>query len=434
MQTLGLSCHDGFSSFDVDVSVNKASVIDTITTSGPRPHGTDQDNKESQVTDYNQIKRFALSTTGVLALAVASASHAVDFEPIDGVTVSLGGYAKLDMIYNVNEDLGDVMNVGAVNTGADEDDEVEGSTRFHARQSRFWLNTSSDVQGSELKTRIEADFFGGREANGEFNQVVSNSTQLRLRHAYGSWNGILAGQTWSNFMPLVALPPTLDFNGPAGYSFNRQAQLRYTTGGFSVALENPESFIAGTSDDNDPLPDLTAKYKGSAGPLAYSLSGVVSQLEIDDGTNDDSETGYGVMLAASTQLGEARVGGNIGYNDGANRYLFNSAASFQNGYVDANGGIETVAQMDAMGFVDVPLSNKLNGLVAVGYSSGDADDETAAQAAGFRDSTMTVHANLRYQASDRIMYGLEYQHAKVDEYNGDDGDANRVQFSAQYSF
>ncbi|MFG6157672.1 DcaP family trimeric outer membrane transporter [Halomonas sp. 1390] len=385
------------------------------------------------MTQYNQIKRFALSTTGVLALAVASASHAVDLTPIEGVTVSLGGYTKLDMIYNVNEDLGDAMNVGAVNTGADEDDEVEGSTRFHARQTRFWLNTSSEVQGSELKTRVEADFFSGNPDSG-FTETVSNSTQLRLRHAYGSWNGILAGQTWSNFMPLVALPPTLDFNGPAGYIFNRQAQLRYTTGGFSVALENPESSIAGTTDDNDPLPDLTAKYKGSAGPLSYSLSGVVTQLETDDGISDDSETGYGVMLAASTQLGSARVGGNLGYTEGANRYLFNSASPFQNGYVDANGNIETVAQMDAMGFVDVPLSGKLNGLLAVGYSSGDADDEVAAQDAGFRDSTMSVHANLRYQASERIMYGVEYQHAKVDEYNGDDGDANRLQVSAQYTF
>ncbi|RTR07217.1 DcaP family trimeric outer membrane transporter [Halomonas nitroreducens] len=382
---------------------------------------------------HNKIKQIALSTTGALALAVSGASHAVDLSPIDGVTVSIGGYTKLDMIYNVNEDLGDAMNISAVNTGADEDSEVEGSTRFHARQTRFWLNTSSEIQGSELKTRVEADFFSGNPDSG-FNEVVSNSTQLRLRHAYGSWNGILAGQTWSNFMPLVALPPTLDFNGPAGYIFNRQAQLRYSTGGFSIALENPESAIAGTSDDNDPLPDLTAKYQSSAGPLSYSLSGVVTQLETDDGTSDDSETGYGVMLAASTKLGGARIGGNLGYTDGANRYLFNSAAPFQNGYVDATGSIETVAQMDAMGFVDVPLSGKLNGLLAVGYSGGDADDEAAAQAAGFRDSTMSVHANLRYQASKRIMYGIEYQHARADEYDGTDGDANRVQVSAQYTF
>lgn len=47
-------------------------------------------------------------------------------------------------------------------------------------------------------------------------------------------------------------------------------------------MENPESAIAGTSDGNDPLPDLTTKYKGSAGSLPYSLSGVVTQLETDD--------------------------------------------------------------------------------------------------------------------------------------------------------
>lgn len=35
--------------------------------------------------------------------------------------------------------------------------------------------------GSELKTVIEGDFFG--------------TGNLRLRHAYGEWKGILAGQT-----------------------------------------------------------------------------------------------------------------------------------------------------------------------------------------------------------------------------------------------
>ncbi|MCL7929753.1 DcaP family trimeric outer membrane transporter [Halomonas llamarensis] len=384
------------------------------------------------MTIQTTFKKASLFSASALVLAVASASHAYEFE-VGDVTVNYGGYTKLDMIYNVEEDLGDAFNIGSINTGAAEDNEVEGSTRFHARQTRFGFGTDAMVSGSNLKTYVEADFFSGNADSG-FNQVVSNSTQLRLRHGFGSWNGILAGQTWSNFMPLVALPPTLDFNGPAGYIFNRQAQLRYTTGGLSVALENPESTVNNSLDDNDPLPDLTMKYKGAAGPLNYSLSGVVTYLEVDDGNTDASENGYGVMLAASTTVGGVKLGGNFGYNDGANRYIFNSVSPFQNGYLDANGDIETVSQVDAMGFVDMPLTPMLNGLVAVGYSGGDADDEAAAQASGFRDSTMSVHANLRYKPAERIMYGLEYQYAAVDEYDGTDGDASRVQASVKYTF
>ena len=74
-----------------------------------------------------------------------------------------------------------------------------------------------------LKTRFEGDFFGSGG-----NQIFSNSTSFRLRHAFGSVGGLLAGQTWSNFMPIESYPGTVDFNGPAGLTFIRQAQLRYT--------------------------------------------------------------------------------------------------------------------------------------------------------------------------------------------------------------
>lgn len=383
-------------------------------------------------------KKSMLHTAGgaVSALALAAAmspAHAFDFQVGQNTKATIGAYVKGDVIYNVNEDLGDTVAIGAVNTGAAEDNEVEGKTRIHARQSRFRVMTRTPVQGSDLFTRIETDFFGGSG-----NEVVSNSTSMRIRHAYGEWNGILAGQTWSNFMPLIALPPTLDFGGPAGYIFNRQGQVRYTVpagpGKLSLAVENPESAIAGTTNDNDPLPDLTAQYQGTAGPAKFALSGVVAFLETDDGNNDESTTGYGVMLAASANVGGVTIGGNAGYNDGANRYIYNSVAPFQNGYVDANGDIETVPQIDLLGYVDVPITPMVSGLVSVGYSMGDADDETAAQAAGFRDTAMTVHANVRFKPIAQVTYGLEYQHARVEEYNGDDGNANRVQFSATYSF
>jgi len=57
---------------------------------------------------------------------------------------------------------------------------------------------------------------------------VSNSHGFRLRHAYGTLGNFLAGQTWTNFMNPSSLPETLDFGGPVGQIFDRQAQVRWT--------------------------------------------------------------------------------------------------------------------------------------------------------------------------------------------------------------
>ena len=76
---------------------------------------------------------------------------------------------------------------------------------------------------------MEGDFFGAAG-----NESVSNSNGLRVRHAYGTLGGLLAGQTWTTFSDVAAYPETVDFGGPVGVIFARQAQVRWTqpfTGG-----------------------------------------------------------------------------------------------------------------------------------------------------------------------------------------------------------
>ncbi len=62
---------------------------------------------------------------------------------------------------------------------------------------------------------IETDFYG-------------TSSALRLRHAYGTWGGLLAGQTWTTFMDDDNLPRTIDFEAPTAFAQIRQAQARWT--------------------------------------------------------------------------------------------------------------------------------------------------------------------------------------------------------------
>jgi hypothetical protein len=176
----------------------------------------------------------------------------------------------------------------------------------HARQTRFHFGTRHTLGEHRLGSYVEFDFLatpGGDER-------VSNSFSPRLRHAYVTWNNWLVGQTWNTFMDVATLPESVDFIGPAGgTSFGREPMIRYTRGGFAIALENPETTITplggGRIDsDTGTLPELAARYtwKGDRGHL--QLGGLLRQLAIDDQARglDASTTGWGLSLSGKAML------------------------------------------------------------------------------------------------------------------------------------
>ena len=57
--------------------------------------------------------------------------------------------------------------------------------------------------------------------------VDAGQTTIRLRHAYGRWGPILAGQTNSLFMDGDLFPNVVDYWGPAGMVFVRNPQIRF---------------------------------------------------------------------------------------------------------------------------------------------------------------------------------------------------------------
>ncbi|NVF16419.1 hypothetical protein [Vreelandella maris] len=79
------------------------------------------------------------------------------------------------------------MNPGAIRADGDTGPNGHSTLHVYQSQSSFGIATSTPTDRGVLKTRIEGDFFG------------SDGGEFRLRHAYGEWNGLLAGQTKTNF-------------------------------------------------------------------------------------------------------------------------------------------------------------------------------------------------------------------------------------------
>ena len=142
------------------------------------------------------------------------------------------------------------------------------------RESRLNVETRTPTAYGEARTFIEFDFAGSN--NFSSNQLTSVSDNLipRLRYAYGTLGGILAGQANSNFSDPDANPETIDFGGPVGEAgVVRIPQVRYTYAGpygsaWSASIETPQTDVltpAGkdTSDGNIAQNPVTNSVSGA---------------------------------------------------------------------------------------------------------------------------------------------------------------------------
>ncbi len=142
------------------------------------------------------------------------------------------------------------------------------------RESRLNVETRTPTAYGEARTFIEFDFAGSN--NFSSNQLTSVSDNLipRLRYAYGTLGGVLAGQANSNFSDPDAGPETIDFGGNVGEAgVVRIPQVRYTYAGpygsaFSASIETPQTDVitpAGkdTSDGNIAQNPVTNSVSGA---------------------------------------------------------------------------------------------------------------------------------------------------------------------------
>lgn len=226
-------------------------------------------------------KSKLLLAAGLLSMAgAANAGYSFDLTENDKIT--FGGFIKGD-VRSISGDVSSPVTNDDYWIGHASNTDDLSSTKFAVNETRFNAKyVHGDVTGF-----IEMDFYGGGG-----NEIISNSSHPRLRHAFIKYKNVLVGQTWTTFMNTSALAEAADFGGPlVASAFVRQGQIRYTNGGLQVALENPNSDRGDGTQDN--VPDVVAKYtfKGDWGNV--SVAGVARQLNTLGG-NSESAFGYGI--------------------------------------------------------------------------------------------------------------------------------------------
>ncbi|GAB4466839.1 MAG: DcaP family trimeric outer membrane transporter [Burkholderiaceae bacterium] len=373
---------------------------------------------------------FVAAVGAAVPLAAAAQSSGTTIKlGNSGATATLGGYIKLDAIYSIDQDTGDTQDPTAL---VIPDNQAGDKTfRFHARQTRLFLRTEKSTPIGDLKTNLEGDFFG---AGG--NEVFSNSRTFRIRHAYGSIGGFGAGQTWTNFMQFTAYPSTVDFNGPMGTSFLRQAQVRYTVKSadgteWSVSLENPEA--TGFANPKDRFPDVTGRVKWQGDRWGLEASAVARFLEYETPTASDTTTGYGVMVSGRYRFADTTLMGNVVGGDGIGRYLYPafgaaSGTGIGEARIRADGSLDAIKAWGGQVAIMQQWTRIFSSVLSYGRTTGDAPEAISTR------KLESAHFANFWKPIPEVTFGAELSWQRKTLQSSASADAKRIQFSAQYNF
>ncbi|WP_166167615.1 DcaP family trimeric outer membrane transporter [Acinetobacter sp. SA01] len=371
--------------------------------------------QQQQQTQIEQVKAQPVQLAA--APAAKSESALTGFKTKAGASVNLYGFVRGDANYIIEGADNDFNSVHK------SEGEAEDKLRATGKMSRLGLDFSAPVGDAKVGGKVEVDFASNDN---------SKSENLRLRHAYLTYNDWLFGQTTSNFLSSHA-PEMIDLNTNVGGGTARVPQVRY---GLKLApatqlfLSAEEGDSAGTGIKYS-VPNLTAKLvQGFAdGKGNASARALVENYK----SADDSAVAWGLAAGASYAVTEQlKLNGDVSYSQGNSNYLYgaNSAYVLDGNNIEQNEF--TAAQVGAT----YKISPKLRSTLA--YGALFADDGTkyakSALSTNANEKVQQAWINVIYSPAAPIDLGVEYINGKRETFAGQSFKDNRVGLMAKYNF
>ena len=396
-----------------------------------------------------RLTRASVCVASLLLVGISSAgAQSADAKP----KLDIYGFAQADAIVDFNQnnpDWYDVNRPSRLPNVANQFGE-DGRFYFGVRQSRFGVKGELPTSNGTVKAQFEFDMFGTGADAGQ--------TTIRLRHAWGQWKKVGAGQTNSQFMDADVFPNVLDYWGPNGMLFFRNVQLFYEpfNNGLSnarIAIEAPgASGDAGVLADRVelqnvkprfPAPDLTGHYRWGKKGGYIQLGGALRYIGYDDVLPNDAFDlsghvwGWGVSVSSNINLGSRDVLRlQAIQGEGVENYFNDAPVDVA---IKSNpGNTRTPVVGAALGdrglvaYLDHNWNDKLSS--AIGYSRVDIDNSDGQSPNAYKNGQY-ISGNLLMSPAKNVMMGGEFQYAHRE--NNTDGfkvDDMRLQFSFKYSF
>jgi hypothetical protein len=354
--------------------------------------------------------------------------------PDSNLSVRVGGFVQADALADFGE-MRSPYNFLASSIVRDGGNRAR--TNLTARNTRLNLDVRGDTVRGPGRIFIEGDFAGDGGS-----ELVSNGTSFRLRHAFAQLGPFYAGQYWSAFVDLSALPETLDQTAPAGKSVTRQTGVRYVHrlpdfGLLSIALENPNVDVRGATSTREDVPDLllTLRRDGARGHV--QLTAVGRRLVAADSAGDEAEAvGYGANLTAQLHLasgeGRDRLSAGLIGGEGLGRYVVELAGLGLDARIQpADDSLDPTpvfgGYLSGQHWWTPRLRSTLAaGLVQAGVTAPDP-------AVSFERAT-TLLGNLLWNPVPPLTLGTELIWGRRENRDGSDDTALRLLTTARFSF
>lgn len=379
-------------------------------------------------------------------------------------TITIGGYARLDLLYTP-EQIADHQSFTTATIpvkNADNQKQVNGEhyvdaknqVELNAKQSRLNLLAEMPLQWGKFIAFIEGDFWG----DGVF----------RLRHAFGEfsdfniWGGkgaLTLGQTDSSFAIPDSQPNTVDFQGPNATFGDRFALIRFRQQvnhwlSFQLGIERNQYNV---DDDNAHIDDveITVNEFESNYPMVVAalmlgnqhhniqFSAAYANLKVDLSIDTDSQfvdddleidghafnLGGMVSLLENTHLRYYAV-----YSKGLGLLIPDLSSGYAEGISGLNANKTQIKLLESYGF-SLNLEQILNEQWSTNLIwSTVTVDNTQGQPEYAYQSADYWAANIMWTPTKQFMFGLEFLYGTRENKSGQDGDASRVQFAAQFNF
>jgi len=331
---------------------------------------------------------------------------------------------------------------------------TDGQSSLSVKQSRFGVKgvLPTTEGGNPINFKFEFDLFGVG--------VDAGQTTFRLRHAYGEWGSLLAGQTNSLFMDGDVFPNTIDYWGPTGMVFYRNVQIRWTpykteNSHFAIAIERPgndvdsgnirlvQGFEGVQIQNDETLPDLTAQWRIGGGWGHFQAAGILRKvgyeykINPEDKWKSGSQGGWGINLGSTINtFGDDKVLLQVVYGDGIASYMNDGGmdiaptASFD---AETVTGIKSkaVPLLGVVAYYDHWWSKKWSS--SIGYSMTQVDNTNFQDASAYHKGDY-ASVNLLTYPIDNLMIGGELLYGKRTNNDGASDDNVRFQFTVKYNF
>jgi hypothetical protein len=406
-------------------------------------------------------RRFGTSAAALTLVLLAGAATAVAADepaapPAQAAqanpSVEVYGFGMGDAIADFkqnNPDWYDVVRPSRLPSVANEFGQ-DGHFYLSARQSRFGTRATIPTSNGDIKAVFEFDLFGvGKDAG---------LTTMRVRHAYGQWKQVGAGQTNTQFMDADVFPNTIEYWGPPGMMFVRLPQVFFQfyqdgDSNATVAIEAPgSSGDAGVFADRVelqnvrgryPYPDFTGHYRHADKWGHVQISGVLRYIGYDDLIPNDKFdlsghvwgggiSGSGVFKATPDDTVRLQATWGKGIANYFNDAPIDVAAKSNPGNAVTPVVGEALGIFGMTAYLDHNWTKEWS--TAAGYSRVDFTNSDLQTANAYK-SGQYASFNLLYSPAANAMMGGEFlwghRENKSDGFSVND---YRLQFSFKYSF